>query len=177
MNITFSKANSIHEPIIFEWLKKPHVKEFWDNSQKHRNDISHFIHGVKERPYANGMFDYWVGAMDDEPFCLVMTSEVLHASEPWSSYWNPHLSKTGRTYSFDFMIGNENYFGKGLAAPTLQAFAKFLQEQVDPTIDTFMIDPNVNNPRAKHVYQKAGFIPVAEFERRGEQFILMVMNL
>jgi RimJ/RimL family protein N-acetyltransferase len=80
------------------------------------------------------------------------------------------------------MIDNENYLGKGLAASTLEAFTKFLQEDVDPTIDTFIIDPDPNNPRAKHVYAKAGFNRVGDFimERgvfKGQKTYLMVKTL
>ncbi|WP_083837057.1 hypothetical protein [Rickettsia montanensis] len=39
MNIHFEKANLTHKEIIFNWLEEPHIKEFWDNSQEHKNDI------------------------------------------------------------------------------------------------------------------------------------------
>jgi RimJ/RimL family protein N-acetyltransferase len=54
------------------------------------------------------------------------------------------------------MIGNERYVGKGLAADTLKQFMTFMRE-VDPSIDMFIIDPSQDNPRAKRVYEKAGF--------------------
>jgi len=37
-DIHFEKAILSHKDIIFEWLDKPHVREFWDNSQAHRDD-------------------------------------------------------------------------------------------------------------------------------------------
>lgn len=35
--------------------------------------------------------------------------------------------------------------------------------QIDPHADTFFIDPDDNNPRAQHVYEKAGFKLVGKF--------------
>ncbi len=39
MNIHFEQANLTHKEIIFNWLEETHIKEFWDNSQEHQNDI------------------------------------------------------------------------------------------------------------------------------------------
>lgn len=39
MNIHFEKANLSHKETIFNWLKEPHVQEFWDNSQEHKDDF------------------------------------------------------------------------------------------------------------------------------------------
>ena len=81
--------------------------------------------------------------------------------------WRIHLSKTGKTYGIDFGIGHTKFLGKGLAAPTLQEFTKFFQNNIDPHADTFFIDPDDNNPRAKHVYEKAGFKSVGKFKQQG----------
>lgn len=165
MNIRFEKATLAHQDIIFEWLEEPHVREFWDNSPEHRMDIEIFMKGRQETtPYYNGIFDYWVGSIEDGPYCLLMTSTV-NAEDDLPEEWGLYFSKTGKTFSIDFMIGNKNYFGKGLAAPTLKAFMGFIQKNVEPTVDLFMIDPAETNPRAKHVYEKAGFETVAEFVR------------
>jgi RimJ/RimL family protein N-acetyltransferase len=48
--------------------------------------------------------------------------------------------------------------------PTLDAFVRFYKNSVDPLTDTFFIDPDANNPRAQHVYSKAGFIAVGDFK-------------
>lgn len=165
MNIHFEKATLAHQDIIFEWLEEPHVCEFWDNSPEHRMDIEIFMKGrQKATPYYNGIFDYWIGSIENDPYCLLMTSTVS-SEDDLPEQWIPYLSKAGKTFSIDFMIGNKDYFGKDLAAPTLKAFMGFIQKNVDPTVDLFMIDPAETNPRAKHVYEKAGFETVAEFVR------------
>ena len=163
--IHFEKASLSHKDIIFEWLDKPHVREFWDNSQAHRDDILSFLNDRKEpSPYYNGIFTYWIGSVEGETYCLLMTSAVT-LEDDLPKIWRNHLSKTGKTFSIDFAIGNETFLGKGLATPTLQAFTNFVQTKVDTTVDLFMIDPAETNPRAKRVYKKAGFETVAEFVR------------
>jgi hypothetical protein len=44
-NLTFEKASYTHRDIIFQWLAQPHVQEFWDNSQEHKDDIVNFMDG------------------------------------------------------------------------------------------------------------------------------------
>lgn len=166
LEITFQKASLDHKVHVLKWLEEPHIKEFWDNSPEHREDILIFMKGRAESsPYLNGIFDYWIGFVYDEPYCLLMTSEILPNQSDVPEVWKAHLSNSGKTFSIDFMIGNKKYLGKGLASPTLVAFTKFIQEAIDPKVDTFFIDPADSNPRAKYVYEKSGFNNVATFFR------------
>ena len=138
MHFAFTKVTQNHKHAIFFWLKEPHVREFWDNTQGHKDDVINFINGRKEpSSYCDGLYTYWVGMVDGQP------------------------------YSIDYMIGNRNYFGKGLGAKTLAAFIDFFKETVDPLADTFFIDPDITNPRAKHVYKKAGFKYIGDFIMEG----------
>jgi hypothetical protein len=45
MNITFKKATLADKETIFSWLAEPHMMEFWDNSQEHKDDILNFMNG------------------------------------------------------------------------------------------------------------------------------------
>lgn len=167
-NIHFKKAAQEHQETIFQWLDEPHMKEFWDNSQEHRDDILNFIHGRKQH-YFYGTTQYWVGYLDEQPFCFILSDQILPFQE-LSDLHKDYLSKSGHTITLDFGIGNAAFLGKGLAATTLQAFATFYQQQIDPKADTFFIDPDINNPRAFRVYEKAGFQLVGEYFMKGGAF-------
>jgi len=164
---SFEKVTQSHIGVIFSWLEESHVKEFWDNSQAHKDDIINFINGRKEPSnYAGGNYTYWIGSIDNKPFCFIMTIlEVAGEQRPMIK--NDHLSKTGTTYSIDYMIGNSEYFGKGLGSQTLEEFTEFFKANIDQNADTFFIDPDMNNPRARHVYEKAGFQYMGEFMMEG----------
>lgn len=163
MNISFEKANLSHREVIFAWLQEPHVQGFWDNSQGHKDDILNFMHGRKESSdYCDGLYTYWVGSIDGEPYCLVMTLEEKQEYD-LPALKKAYLSQYGHTYSIDYMIGNKAYVGKGLGAKTLEAFVEFIRNHHDPQADTFFIDPDITNARAKHVYEQAGFQHVGDF--------------
>ncbi len=92
------------------------------------------------------------------------------------------MSKSGHTITLDFGIGNKNFLGKGLASSTLELFVKFYHKSVDSLSRTFFIDPDENNPRAIHVYSKAGFKQVGEYKAQSGAFkdntsYLMVKNI
>lgn len=161
MNISFEKASVMHTDLIFNWLAEPHMMEFWDNSQEHKDDILNFIHGRKQH-YFYGTTQYWVGSIDNTPFCFIL-SDILLPDQKLSEVTKNYLSKTGTTVSLDFGIGNKHFLGQGLASPALIEFVAFYHKSVDPKADTFFIDPDANNPRAKHVYEKAGFSEIGSF--------------
>ena len=179
--IYFEKATLAHKDLIFGWLEEPHMKEFWDNSQEHKDDILNFINGKKQH-YFYGTTMYWVGFLDDQPYCFLLTDQIRIDQEDVTDLHKAQLSKIGNTISIDFGIGNKTFLGKGLAAPTLKAFVEFYNAYIDPNADTFFIDPNDNNPRAKHVYEKAGFRVVDKFTAEkgyfiGDESILMVKTI
>lgn len=181
--IRFKKASIEDYELLMQWLKEPHIMEFWDNSPEHREDILIFMQGrSKPSPYFGGIFTYWVAMLDQTPYSLLMTSEILNTEPDLLPIWQAHLSKKGKTYSIDFLIGNKHYLNRGLAGPTLEAFARYISDVIDLEVDTFFIDPAVSNSRAIHVYEKAGFEIKGEFQRdfEGEQnvkHLLMVKKL
>ena len=173
---TFRKLNLEDVQTIFTWLDEAHIQKFWDNSQKHRDDIVHFAEGRKTpSPYHNGIFSYWVGALNDELFCMIMTSEISYDDCP--QIWKDKLLPDKKSCSLDFCIGNKDYLGKGFAAITLEKFIEYFRLDVDSSVFSFFIDPNKNNPRARHVYEKAGFKIVGEFIAESGFFAGQVCDL
>jgi RimJ/RimL family protein N-acetyltransferase len=144
------------------WLNKPHIQEFWDNSKEHHDDIRHFAEGRKTPAvYHDGIYSYWLGAVGKDLFCMIMTPKIVDDHYIYRNY----LLQIQTAYSLDFCIGNNVYLGHGLAAPALKGFMEYFKQNIDPSIEAYFIDPNKSNPRAKHVYQNAGFKAVGEFVR------------
>ncbi len=57
--ITFTHASAHHLSLIFDWLKEPHVQEFWDNTQGNKDDIINFIEGrTTPSTYCGGKYVY-----------------------------------------------------------------------------------------------------------------------
>jgi RimJ/RimL family protein N-acetyltransferase len=179
--IKFEKASITHIGTIFNWLSEPHMMEFWDNSEEHKNDILNFIHN-KPQTYFAGTTQYWIGCINSEPYAFVLSDILQKDQTDLSETHLVNMSETGHTIALDFGIGNKEYLGRGLAAPTLSEFMRFYKKAIDPKADTFFIDPVENNPRAIRVYNKAGFVKVGQYHATQGAFIghnsdLMVKKL
>ena len=116
--ISFRKAGPDDGNTLLAWLDEPHVREFWDLSDEGRANMLNYLQGT------SNVFDYWVGDIDGAPFCQVMTTDARDG-EP--RHLTPFISPHGETWTMDFMIGEPIHVGRGLAAPTLAAFAKFAE--------------------------------------------------
>lgn len=163
--------------MVMAWIDSPHVKAFWDNSPEHREDIRQFATGRRVKSsYFDGVFSYWIGKCDGSPFCLVMTSPISQEDDI-PSLWRDFLSATGKTFSIDFCIGNESFVGKGLAASALEGFMAFFKSNVEPEAHVFLIDPDEENTKARHVYAKAGFKLAGSFDMPSGYFSGKPTNL
>ena len=118
MKIRFEKVTGAHVDTIFNWLSEPHIMEFWDNTQAHKDDIVNFAEGRKTpSSYAGGEYVYWIASLEDEPFAMLMTIQETHKEDIGEEKLK-RLSKTGHTYGLDYMIGNSKFFGKGYGYQT-----------------------------------------------------------
>ncbi|PHQ78841.1 MAG: GNAT family N-acetyltransferase [Coxiella sp. (in: Bacteria)] len=166
--------------LVYKWLEEQHVREFWDNSQAHRDDIKVFAEGRKvSSSYFNGIFDYWLGFVDGVPHALFLTS-CYKSGEHLPELHRQYIAKDESTYGIDYCIGNISYFGTGHGSPTLLAFTDFFYK-INDNVSSFLIDPDESNPRAIHVYEKAGFKRVGLFVMeegvfKGQASVLMVKS-
>lgn len=89
--ITFNRPTIIDKDCLFAWFEKPHVKEFWNNSGNTHKNLENYLNRTKN------LFDYWIGLLDEIPFCLLMTSDATDG--PSDSYcrtlFAPHLLSNG----------------------------------------------------------------------------------
>lgn len=168
MKIHFERVTGAHLDTIFSWLAEPHIMEFWDNTQAHKDDILNYAEGRKTpSSYADGQYVYWIASLEHEPFAMLMTIQETHKEDIGQEKLK-RLSKTGHTYGLDYMIGNAKFFGKGYGSKTLSDFIDYFRTSIDPKADTFLIDPASDNPKAKHVYMKAGFKHACDFMMEGD---------
>lgn len=162
-NITFRKCLLSDEKLLKQWFNRPHAQEFWDTTPEMWENVESYLHGKKI------LFDYWLGDYEGKPFCLVITSDAAEPA-PGETVTEDHTTKwqeaKGITLTVDFMIGEEVFLGKGLAAVALKKFA----EAQDSSVSALLIDPDVNNEKAVRAYERAGFVKVCTFSRKKNCF-------
>lgn len=156
--ITFEKASESYKSAICSWFEKPHVQKFFygDGLKNTLDNLDLYCQGIRD----NGAycFDQWVGLYQGRPFAFFISSEILGPFDEAHDYKRWYLAGK-KTYTLDVLIGEEAYLGKGLATGMIRQFI----QTVLADGDVILIDPELSNSIAIHVYQKVGFRKVAEF--------------
>ena len=154
-DVTFKHPTKDQFELIYSWFAKPHVSEFFDDPETGRSipDLLNYLSG---KDY---FFTPWLACENDKPFAYIMTAEVKRHE---TGIWSKLREKKGKTYSMDMLIGDEAFLGKGMSHLLIK---KFIAEHFQHAA-AFLIDPELRNIHAIHVYEKAGFVIVDQF--RGE---------
>jgi len=133
----FAPAHVSQRNLIHTWLQQDYIKA-WIHGvglQSTLNGLEKFFAGVSSTTY-------WIGYHQKQPCAFLITSpEGAHAS------------------TLDVFICEPNYVGKGYAVTMIR---QFLCENF-AHLEKILIDPEISNTRAVHVYKKVGFKIVGEF--------------
>lgn len=128
----------------------PHAAEWFygEGLQNTLKGIDSFVAGSQEA-------QYWIGYDQEHPFAFLITSRVEKPGDVLAKW----CAKEGEAITLDILIGDVDYIGKGFSGKLIKDFLL----TVFPMADQVLIDPELTNTRAIHVYKKAGFVPLAEF--------------
>ncbi|MDO4244939.1 MAG: GNAT family N-acetyltransferase [Deinococcus sp.] len=165
MNITFQPLTPEHLPLMHGWLQLPHVREFWDDGDRTSQQVeAHYF-----APQRNVLA--FIAALDSLAFAYAQAYPVAEDSDCVA--WR---SDSGETWGIDLFIGESHWLGRGLAAPLITAFMAHLQE-LRPELRRVLIDPEMENGRARHVYRKAGFSAVGTAQSGSKELEIMALDL
>ncbi len=150
-SIHFKYLRKDQEEMVKQWLSQDYVSEFWNGVglENTLKSISQFVNGKED------LYTLWIAYAESTPFGYLMVSKVDLAKDNFAR----KLSANSKAITLDLLIGDRFYLGKGLGCRMIREL--LLQKYGDRT-DVF-IDPEINNSKAIHVYEKVGFQKVEEF--------------
>ncbi|MBO6717129.1 MAG: GNAT family N-acetyltransferase [Rhizobiaceae bacterium] len=167
-DIAFRPVTPDDYPVLRDWLKRPHMREWWGDPEEELGFIVDMVEGRDTtRPFiillagdAIGYIQYWhIGH---------------HQNETWVKD-NPWLMEfPADAVGVDLSIGDPDRLSKGIGTAALRAFTGMLREQ---GFETIIIDPDPDNGRAVRAYEKAGYAPVPHLKGRTEGVLLMQHSL
>jgi 8-oxo-dGTP pyrophosphatase MutT (NUDIX family) len=133
----FAPAQSDQRTLIHGWLAQKYIQEWI-----HGTGLQNTLNGLEKFFQGTSHTTYWIGYEKDLPFAFLITSP-----------------ESDDAITLDLFICHPDYLGKGLAVPMIREFlfTRF------PKVKRVLIDPEVANTRAIHVYKKAGFKITGEF--------------
>lgn len=123
-------------PLLFDWLSRPHVKQWWDAGEDTLEKVAR-SYGEEEE----GL----------ERFILL---EVVGSTEKAIGYFQHYRAENG-SIGIDQLIGEEDYINKGVGTKAISMFIEMIIEEHQPT--SIILDPSPDNKRAIRCYEKVGF--------------------
>jgi RimJ/RimL family protein N-acetyltransferase len=145
MKIAFIPFSAEHMDLFLGWLKQPHVKEFWTESENELEVREKFLGKLRSRGVES-----FIIQIDDQCIGYIQAYEADKIGGGW---W-PNAS--AGTYGIDQFIGNPALIGKGIGIQVVRSFVQRLI--ADKGAKTIIADPDPKNARAIRLYQKLGFI-------------------
>ena len=144
-------------PLVRDWLRVPHVKEWW-----HDADDFEFVSG----DLGHHDMAQFIVTMDERPFGYLQCYRI----GDWHAGFGP---QPDGTRGIDQFIAEPGMVGRGHGSAFIRQFIEGLLDSGTPRI---VIDPSPTNPRAIRAYEKAGFRRVHEIDTPDGRALLMVRD-
>lgn len=132
--------------MLHEWLRRPHVAEWWGAPSGPEDLEAEFF---PARP--SGGLEAFVVTLDGRPVGFIQhyTPAACHADGWWLDEHDPGVR------GIDQFIAEPDLLGRGLGTAMIRRFVARLFD--DPAVTRVQTDPDPGNPRAIRCYGKSGF--------------------
>jgi len=134
--------------LLDKWLHKEYIKKWFE--VPNICTIDDWLHEVKNR---NGEFKwitYFVALWNDCPIGFCLYYKCMDAKEDWYK----DMSLDG-TYSIDYLIGEDNYLGKGLGKKMVAKLVEMIFSHANAK--RIIVQPDKNNVASGNVLLANGF--------------------
>ncbi len=133
----FAPAKTAQRNLLHQWFEQQHIKEWL-----HGAGLQSTLKGLEQFFQGTSRTTYWIGYDKEIPFAFLITSPEGEEAT-----------------TLDLFICDLNFLGKGISVPMIK---NFLISHFSH-MKRVLIDPEVDNSRAIHVYKKVGFKIIGEF--------------
>lgn len=133
-------------PLLFEWLNRPHVTEWWGGEASLDAVREEYLPATRTPTDARPYLAY----IDDRPIAYIQSYSAVDTGDGW---W-PDQHDRG-VAGIDQFLAEPTDLGSGLGTALVKQFAAFLFS--DPAVSRIQVDPVPSNLRAIRCYEKAGF--------------------
>lgn len=140
--ITFARFGEPDAPLMLDWLRRPHVAEWWHDPPT----LEEIIHEYVSEPQV----DAYVVHLDGRPIGFIQAYVAAMAGDGW---W-PDITDPG-VVGIDQFIGDADVLNRGVGTAMVTAFVERLLAR--PGVTMLQVDPSPDNARAIRSYEKVGF--------------------
>jgi aminoglycoside 6'-N-acetyltransferase Ib len=161
--ISFRPLTSTDVPVLYQWLTRPHVAQWWPPPESLTELEQEFTPLMADhsttRPY--------IVLGEGEPIGYIQSYVAMGSGDGW---WPDETDPGVR--GIDQFLAHADHLNRGLGTAMVRAFVQRLFS--DPAVTQVQTDPSPENRRAIRCYEKAGFRRVGEVDTPDGPALLMV---
>ncbi len=146
--------------ILKDWLKKPHVKEFWDDNESWQESYNKYVSKISSEAVKQYLVYF-----QNRPIGYI---QYYWASKVGDGWWEGYSNDV---VGIDQYIGEFDFIGKGHGTQMIKEFINLLKSNLK--ISKIIADPNPTNSRAIKCYENCGFKNVGEIDTPDGKEVLM----
>ncbi len=162
--VSFKEVTAGDMPLVLSWFKEPHVRQWWPAPEE--NELfENFLQRIRSK----NTFPYMI--LVDGKSIGYIQYYYIDRSVQKAGEWLPPLPEA--TVGTDQFIGNPEYLGKGYGTVCIKEFITYLTHAVEPSITTFIVDPEPTNYAAIRCYEKVGFRQLGNYTTPFGPILLM----
>ena len=139
--------------LMYEWLRREHVRRWWDEHESYEDVARHFLPSIEGRRPV----DLYLILLDGRPVGFIQS--YLVADHP---DFAERVGLGAGVAGVDLFVGEEELTGKGFGTDVLRAFVRDVVF-AEPATTACIADPDVRNTASLRAFEKAGFRRVGEF--------------
>jgi aminoglycoside 6'-N-acetyltransferase Ib len=166
MQFNFSSLTESDLQLLFEWLNRPHVAEWWNG----RTSLTEVQDRYLPRLSSESSVHCYIAGLNGTPVGFIQ-SYVVMAQQAFG--WWPDETDP-RAAGIDQFLADAENLGKGMGTAMVTQFVEFLFR--DSTVTKIQTDPAPTNLRAIRCYEKAGFRKAGIVDTPDGPALLMVIE-
>jgi aminoglycoside 6'-N-acetyltransferase-1b len=151
-------------PLLFEWLNRPHVIEWWDGPPSLIEVREKYLPRV-----CSASISPHLVFLDGAPVGFIQSYVAMEQGEGW----RPGEGDPG-VVGIDQFLADAADLGKGLGTEMVTQFVRLLFQ--NPEVTSIETDPAPGNLRAIRCYEKVGFRKRGVIETPDGPALLMVLE-
>jgi RimJ/RimL family protein N-acetyltransferase len=152
-------------PTLLEWLRRPHLAEWWEGCDSLEELKEEYLPSMDERPRTRG----YIASLDGTDIGYIQAYVAMDAGDGW---WVEERDPGVR--GIDQFLADGKQLGRGIGTRMVMSFAALLFE--DEAVTKIQADPSPGNGRAIRCYEKAGFRKAGRIDTPDGEAMLMVLE-
>lgn len=142
--LTLRKLEDKDISLVEKWINQDYILKWYHEPEE-------WIREMRERNGEFSFLSHYIVEENDNPFAFCQYYDCFDAQEDWYS-----VRSSGHTFSIDYLIGDQEYLGKGYAKMIIKALIEKVKSH--PDAKKIVVQPEMENIASCRTLLSNGFL-------------------